>query len=245
MSVIVTLCPECDDAIDEPGPPLYACGECGEFVGDDGNRCPQCNKFAAKEADATCPSCEAGIDPEELVEVERFTASDGTYHETQAEADQWDDDEPERAAASERHRAEMAADMDRYRAEREARRIELSAALDACPVAFEYYGDDRRPHTIDSHMAMVTPIEFCELLGVDHEVHPAEDRYDRDRVTSFDIEAMRERLVAAGVDWCEALHDDPRRFPLYARSRLDCLAFGLDVATELLPLIAAKVAADA
>jgi predicted RNA-binding Zn-ribbon protein involved in translation (DUF1610 family) len=47
-----------DDAIT-----LYECGDCGQiFSAEDagGNRCPDCNKFAAKFTDMGCPECSEG-----------------------------------------------------------------------------------------------------------------------------------------------------------------------------------------
>ncbi len=49
---------------EEAGPALYECGSCGEVFNRDNSadgdsaRCPQCNKFAAKIADESCPQCE-------------------------------------------------------------------------------------------------------------------------------------------------------------------------------------------
>jgi DNA-directed RNA polymerase subunit RPC12/RpoP len=42
---------------------LYECGECGTVFPYDeitGNRCEDCNKFAAKLTDCGCPECEQG-----------------------------------------------------------------------------------------------------------------------------------------------------------------------------------------
>jgi DNA-directed RNA polymerase subunit RPC12/RpoP len=56
----------CDPTADEPEGGLYECGGCGTtFVrsgsADGGsNRCPDCNKFAAKIADYGCDQCESG-----------------------------------------------------------------------------------------------------------------------------------------------------------------------------------------
>jgi DNA-directed RNA polymerase subunit RPC12/RpoP len=65
----------CEFVTDEPSSPLYECGDCGETFNRDGsvdggsNRCPQCNKFAAKIADLACDQCGAAeVDQTEAVE---------------------------------------------------------------------------------------------------------------------------------------------------------------------------------
>ncbi len=62
-------CGETFDSEDE-AVTLYECGDCGQvFSAEDagGNRCPDCNKFAAKFTDMGCPSCSEG----ELEEVQK------------------------------------------------------------------------------------------------------------------------------------------------------------------------------
>jgi Zn finger protein HypA/HybF involved in hydrogenase expression len=52
-------CNECDDAVEEPAT-KYECGNCGaEFTDadEDSNRCPGCNRFAAKVDGDFCPNC--------------------------------------------------------------------------------------------------------------------------------------------------------------------------------------------
>lgn len=65
--VSMMKCPDCDN-FSEPGETLtlYECGNCGTVFTQDGsadgasNRCPDCNKFAAKKTDDGCPECEEG-----------------------------------------------------------------------------------------------------------------------------------------------------------------------------------------
>lgn len=70
-------CSDCDgeyseEDADQGQGPLYECGECGtRFTRDDSadgnsNRCPDCNRFAAKVADLACPECGGGeLEPAE------------------------------------------------------------------------------------------------------------------------------------------------------------------------------------
>lgn len=52
------ICTGCDHVSpDEPDQTLYECGDDGNFVSDEGNRCPECNKFASKVGPA-CDECE-------------------------------------------------------------------------------------------------------------------------------------------------------------------------------------------
>lgn len=67
-------CLECGHVSDEEGPPLY---ECCQIFNRDGsadgesNRCPSCNKFGSKLADASCVQCEEGeVEPVQAVEVD-------------------------------------------------------------------------------------------------------------------------------------------------------------------------------
>lgn len=75
--VKVLLCPECQELVlpenvsDER---VYECNACGTTeTGDDGRRCEQCNKFAAKISDTSCPECGAAMDDAEKVEAQRAT----------------------------------------------------------------------------------------------------------------------------------------------------------------------------
>lgn len=55
-------CEECEEVAEEgAGVPLYECGSCSTiFAGHEGNRCPDCNKFASKIGDEACAVCEQG-----------------------------------------------------------------------------------------------------------------------------------------------------------------------------------------
>lgn len=59
-------CPECDHlegSPDEFEVPAYECSTCGTTGrGEDGRRCEQCHRFAAKAADHSCPSCDSALD---------------------------------------------------------------------------------------------------------------------------------------------------------------------------------------
>lgn len=105
----ITLCPHCDEEVDayDLGPAAYECGTCGsQFTSDESNRCPDCNRFAAKLADASCPECDEPIGGEygEAEEREVYRSADGQVHNTADEAVAWDD--PAATAERERKAAE-------------------------------------------------------------------------------------------------------------------------------------------
>ncbi len=79
--VDVFECPECQELIapeDVRDDRVYECGECGtKSTGDDGRRCGQCNKFAAKISDTSCPECDGPMDDAETVQAQQ--ATDGTW----------------------------------------------------------------------------------------------------------------------------------------------------------------------
>lgn len=55
---------------EDVGGPIYECGSCGtvfSFDNEGSNRCPDCNKFAAKYCDISCTQCEG--EAEELQEA--------------------------------------------------------------------------------------------------------------------------------------------------------------------------------
>lgn len=81
--VIVAECPSCTECFppDDIGGPVWTCSRCGGseiFDEGDRGRCSSCNVFMAKEAPASCPLCEEGIDPDDLDEIEKWETSDGT-----------------------------------------------------------------------------------------------------------------------------------------------------------------------
>ncbi len=60
------ICTDCGFVTDTPSEePGYECGSCGEeftranSADGDSNRCPQCNRFAAKRVDDVCERCES------------------------------------------------------------------------------------------------------------------------------------------------------------------------------------------
>jgi transcriptional regulator with XRE-family HTH domain len=58
------VCLDCEhrfDPDDEEAGPVYCCDECGvDFTPlEGGNRCPECNRFSPRIADARCPECES------------------------------------------------------------------------------------------------------------------------------------------------------------------------------------------
>jgi hypothetical protein len=73
----VLECPSCNDLIlpeDVGDERVYECNNCGTTgTGDDGRRCEQCNKFAAKISDTSCPECDGPMDDAETVEAQRAT----------------------------------------------------------------------------------------------------------------------------------------------------------------------------
>lgn len=80
-AISVWRCNDCDtihdsEAVESAGP-LYECGDCGTtFTRDnsaDGmsNRCSDCNKFAGKLTDVSCPEgCESELEELEAFEIE-------------------------------------------------------------------------------------------------------------------------------------------------------------------------------
>lgn len=130
--ITTTFCPHCDADLDGYDlARLYECGDCGNFADADGegNRCPQCNKFASRVGDA-CPECEEQIE-DELEEVTRWQSSDGQLHETEAEAVEWDDPEAiaERANEKARRARKQREDFDRRDREREQEWIDIVAGV--------------------------------------------------------------------------------------------------------------------
>lgn len=85
------VCDGCDHVEeDAPESPLYQCGSCGTSFtregsyDNDSNRCPDCRKFAAKEAEFGCPSCTAaGMSSTTVYKCDRC----GTVHAKQSEAE--------------------------------------------------------------------------------------------------------------------------------------------------------------
>lgn len=63
LTTTIYWCDSCEKGSEEAGPALYECGGCGNVFnadaggGPNGNRCEQCNKFAAKLANESCPEC--------------------------------------------------------------------------------------------------------------------------------------------------------------------------------------------
>lgn len=96
-------CQSCEAITDmEPETPLYECGQCGTtFSGDEGNRCPDCNKFAARSEEGNaCDSCSEGACEE--IEVRHcdkcdthFEVGDEDDHEHDEDDEEADDSEPE------------------------------------------------------------------------------------------------------------------------------------------------------
>lgn len=88
-------CESCDAYfIEEGDTALYECSDDGVFGSDEGNRCPQCNKFAARIGNA-CPECDEGpVEDATVFHCERCDAyfEDGDQDDHQHEDDE-DDDE--------------------------------------------------------------------------------------------------------------------------------------------------------
>lgn len=90
--VEVWVCPNCAEVFTEEPEltTLYECGNCGTTFSkeDEGsNRCPDCNKFAAKQDDGGCPECaEAweGFDAETRYQHEGCDEYHGSTEEAQA-----------------------------------------------------------------------------------------------------------------------------------------------------------------
>ena len=68
------LCQSCQNITETPEDNLYECGNCGHrfkrnhAAAGESNRCPECNRLAAKVADYSCPDCDDG----ELEEILAF-----------------------------------------------------------------------------------------------------------------------------------------------------------------------------
>lgn len=175
----VHTCPHCEEEIGVAdyfglGPPAYECGACGsQFTSEDGNRCPDCNRFAAKLADASCPECEEPIGGEhgDVEEREVYRSADGETHDTADAAAAWD--EPAAVAERQRESAASAASayavIEQHRRESDARTARLQAAL-ALPTTppIAYYAGQQPLNafgTIPSLTAYLTPAEFLACCG--------------------------------------------------------------------------------
>jgi predicted RNA-binding Zn-ribbon protein involved in translation (DUF1610 family) len=85
-------CTECGAVMEEENrEPLYECSECGTVFNRNNSadgashRCPDCNKFAAKLSDSSCPECEEG----ELECAELFICENcGTLFADEKEAEE-------------------------------------------------------------------------------------------------------------------------------------------------------------
>lgn len=126
--VFGAFCPACDEELPDEEDLFrrYDCGNCGEFVAspEDGNRCPECNKFSSRVGSA-CPNCEDEID--EMPDTElRFVTPDGTMHGCIGDAEQWV--RPEAVEQRAKNKAESRAKLDRMidesLARSEAERVE-------------------------------------------------------------------------------------------------------------------------
>lgn len=120
-------CPECGDFFDEFGGPVYECSRCGGTQVEE-RRCEECNIFMAKVADQSCLSCEAGLE-EEPEKITVYETPDGEHHHTEAEAEQWIIDEPERERKAIENKARTEALMERMRRESIEEGIKLLPVL--------------------------------------------------------------------------------------------------------------------
>ena len=81
------LCQSCHTITETPDDILYECGSCGHrfkrsnAADGDSNRCPECNRFAAKVADHSCPDCDDG----ELEEIVAYPCPTCEYLHQQGE----------------------------------------------------------------------------------------------------------------------------------------------------------------
>lgn len=122
-------CPECN-AFEPEMMPVYECGECGSFTSDDGNRCPQCNKFASRGEMVGCAECGSELDTEPEPQ-DWWRTSDGELHTTLADAEAWADD----AAVTERAEKSAAAKA-RMESELAAHMNEINTAGDRCRTVY-------------------------------------------------------------------------------------------------------------
>lgn len=86
-------CTSCEAVTTEDSDtPLYECDDDGPFAGDEGNRCPQCNKFASRSEDGNaCEECNEGaLEP---VEVRHCTNCDTTFEVGDEDDHEHDDDD--------------------------------------------------------------------------------------------------------------------------------------------------------
>ena len=108
-------CEHCQQMFDpgDEGAATYECDNCGTFVGDEGNKCPSCNRFARKASDASCPHCNEGLDDlGEPVTVWQHPDEPEVTFASIDEARAWDADREAREAARVA-RAEIAAQAER------------------------------------------------------------------------------------------------------------------------------------
>lgn len=75
--IIALECPECNALIrfeDVSDERVYECNNCGTSgAGEDAQRCEQCNKFAAKVSDTSCPECGAAMDDAKTAQAQKAT----------------------------------------------------------------------------------------------------------------------------------------------------------------------------
>ena len=91
--VAAYVCEECDKIIpvDQTGPALYECGNCGAVFNrdnsadGDSHRCPDCGKFSGKIEDESCDECTGGAiseaDAWECPECETLYATEDAARE--------------------------------------------------------------------------------------------------------------------------------------------------------------------
>lgn len=134
QTMVAVPCPECSAPIeggaDGLGPATYCCSRCGSVQVDE-RRCEGCHIFMGKESDASCPECEAGIEPSDLGdEITLWAAADGSWHDSEEEAEAWDAAAPERAARAAENRERRDRVMEAHEAERSAAAAEISALFE-------------------------------------------------------------------------------------------------------------------
>jgi hypothetical protein len=149
-------CPDCDALVEEDSieSGLYECGECGDAftrensADGESNRCPNCNKFAAKIADHGCPECGTA----ELEETEAVLDDDGEL----VSLDEWNE-------SGGKSRAELLEAEDQARqAAKDARTAEIESRCEMIPVTDVRVGDTFYERTVNGGWTYGTKVSAVE-----------------------------------------------------------------------------------
>lgn len=214
-------CNDCEHLFnhDDVESPLYSCSRCGsEFtrsssMDGDSNRCPNCNIFAAKEADITCPECESG----DVEEGEFSPPPPPSEEELAAQSEQRKRSEEDmRIMATERERERAA-----VWAQWDGRLADAFAVIDpAMPGGLrEAFKPDWQSHSYDlstDHAILIA----CYLLDVPRPELPPRTGHD-ERVALVDKHGLRRAYE--GI----RLHEDLDRNLYQSNFDWQCVSSGI------------------